>query len=154
MTGSAMVLPPTIIQQKLKGIDFKVDVIGHLSRLVALCEDRVGRGIASEEKDFGGMPVPGNDGVMQTYLHALAQYVEVAQDLGIMKSRPQAPLIDARTMNVTPEALIQLRETVREIRMIEAGGGLNDKPRRAKAGNKRNDKKTSIVPIVEGRVVG
>jgi len=121
MMNSATVLPPTIIQQKLKGVDFKVDIISHLSRLIALCEDRVARGLNQEDTLFGGMPLAVNDGVMQTYLHALAQYVQVAQDLGILKSRPQVPLIDARTINITPESARTLLETVREIKRIEQG---------------------------------
>lgn len=40
---AARVLPHQVIQRKLKGVAFKVDVIGHLSRLIALCEDRVAR---------------------------------------------------------------------------------------------------------------
>jgi len=120
-----VIVPHQIITRKLKGIDYKVDVIGHLSRLIALCEDRVGRGMQSEETDFGGMPVPGNDGVIQVYLQVMAQYVKVAQDLGIMKAPAPSPfLIDASTKNlyVTPETLKALQETVREIKMIEQEG--------------------------------
>jgi len=123
LMNSATVLPPTIIREKLKGIDFKVDVISHLSRLIAICEDRVARGLNQEDTLFGGMPLAINDSVMQTYLRALAQYVQVAQDLGILKSRPQVPLFNANIMNVTPEALVALRETVREIKLIEQGNG-------------------------------
>ena len=144
MANSAMVLPPQIIRDKLKGIDFKVDVISHLSRLIALCEDRVARGLNQEDSLFGGMPLAINDAVMGTYLHALAQYVQVAQDLGILKFRPQVPLIDARSVNMSPEALVALRETVREIKMIEQGGqdaGLG----RAETGDKEDDQKAEDI---------
>lgn len=145
------VLPHSVIATKLKGVQFKVDVIGHLSRLIALCEDRVGRGLDQEDKLFGGMPLAINDNVMQTYLHALAQYVQVAQDLGILKSRPQVPFIDARTMNISPEALVALRETVREIRLIEQGALTNGKETvdarhgRTEAGNQEDDPKADAV---------
>ena len=122
MPEGSMIVPHQIITRKLKGVDYKVDVIRHLSRLIAICEDRMARGIDSEETDFGGMPVSGTDGVIQTYLQAMAQYVRVAQDLGLMKARPQVPLIDARTLNVTPETLRALQDTVREIKLIEQGG--------------------------------
>jgi len=84
------VSPHSVIQQKLKGVQFKVDVIGHLSRLVAMCEERLGRGLEQEDT-FGGMPLAVNDGVIQTYLHAIAQYVKVAQDLGLMKAPLSLP---------------------------------------------------------------
>ena len=124
MTVERMVLPHQVIERKLKGVDYKVDVIGHLSRLIVLCEDRLARGINSEEKDFGGMPVPGNDGVIQVYLQAMRDYVKVAQDLGLLKSPPPVPLIDARSQNmyVTPEVMKALRDTVAEIKRIEQGG--------------------------------
>ena len=137
-------VPYQVIQRKLKGVDYKVDVIGHLSRLIALCEDRMARGLNQEDSLFGGMPLAVNDGVMQVYLQAIAQYVKIAQDLGIMKAPPQVPLIDARTMNISPEALIQLRETVREIKRIEQGGQ-DAGFRRAKVSNKEDDQKADVV---------
>lgn len=142
MPDTARVIPHRIIRERLRGVQFKVDVIGHLSRLVAICEDRVGRGIEQEDQ-FGGMPLAVNDGVIQVYLQSMAQYVKVAQDLGIMKSPPQVPLIDARTVHVTPEVLTSFRDTVREIKMIEQEsikqGLMHDRPERVKKSDKRND---------------
>lgn len=122
MDITVRIVPHQVIEKKLKGIDYKVDVVAHLSRLIALCEDRVGRGL--EQEDQFGIPLAVNDGVIQVYLQAMAQYVKVAQDLGIMKSPPQVPLIDARTqnLNVTPETLKALRDTVAEIKRLETGG--------------------------------
>lgn len=115
---TARVIPHQVVQRKLKGVTYRVDIIGHLSRLVALCEDRVARGLEHEENS-GGKPLTVNDGAIQTYLQVLKDYVKVAQDLGILPSRPAAPLVDARALSITPEMLQQLRETVREIRLLE-----------------------------------
>lgn len=122
MDEEVRVLPPQIIRQHLRGIAFKVDAIAHLSRLIAILEDRVGRGIQQEVDNFDGLPLPGNDGVVEVYMRAIMNYVKVAQDLGVMKSRPPSPLmIDARTqnLNLSPEILDALQDTVREIKMLE-----------------------------------
>jgi len=116
---AARVIPHQVIQSKLKGVAFRVDVIGHLSRLIALCEDRVARGIAKED-EFMGMPLAVNDGVIQVYLQAIMDYLKVAQDLNLLPS-PPPPLFDFRsqTLVVSPETLIRLKETVREIKAME-----------------------------------
>mgnify|MGYP001581332187 CR=1 FL=1 len=140
---ASRVIPHSIIQKKLKGVQFKVDVIGHLSRLVALCEDRMARGLEQEEQF--GMPLAVNDGVMQVYLQAIRDYVKVAQDLGIMKAPVPSPfLIDARTQQliVTPETLQSLRETVKEIKKLEAQF---DRPRRVEVIDTQDDHKASPV---------
>jgi hypothetical protein len=109
-----MVIPERIINQMLKGADYKVDVLGHLSRLVAICEDRLARGLKVEMDDFQGMPMPGNDRVMELYLQAIEKYVRIGQDLGVVKRPDPTPLIDARTqnLNITPEIAERLKETI------------------------------------------
>ena len=134
---AARVIPHELIMRKLKGVQFKVDVIGHLSRLVGLLEDRVGRGIEQEET-FGGIPLAVNDGVVQVYLQAIMNYVQVAQDLGILKSRPAVPLIDARSINVAPETARTLLEVIKEIKIWEIRDG---ELGRIEAGDTRNDQK-------------
>lgn len=116
------VIPHRVIQEKLKGVQFKVDIIGHLSRLVFICEERVGRGLEAEGK-FEGLPLPVNDGVMATYMQVMRDWVKVAQALGIMKAIPEAPLIDARQIIMDPESAREMLMVAKEIRELEAQNG-------------------------------
>ena len=118
LDSTARIVPHEVIEKKLKGIDFKVDVIAHLSRLIKLLEDRIGAGIALEDSS-GGMILPTTERAVDSYLQVIDRYVKVAQDMGIMKARPQVPLIDARSVNIDAETMATLRETIREIRLIE-----------------------------------
>lgn len=143
------VVPHQVVTRILKGVEYKVDVIGHLSRLIALCEDRVARGL-SQEDQFAGMPLAVNDGVMQTYLQAIRDYVNVAQDLGIMKA-PSPFLIDARIQQlvVTPETLQAFKDTIMEIRRIESAGY-----RGIEASHQEDDQKAGSVSSAEGGADG
>lgn len=116
---TARVIPHEFITKKLQGVDYKVDVIKHLSRLIPLLEERVARGLNQEEVTFGGLPLPINDQVVKTYLEALRDWVKVAQDLGLMKA-PAPPIIDARTQNVnfTVESARELKVVLEEIKKL------------------------------------
>lgn len=121
----AKVLPPRVMQEKLKGLDYKVDALGNLSRLVVMLEDRFARWY--EQEMTMGMVLPANDGTVRVYLEALRDYVSVAQDLGIMKA-PPAPVIDMRTQNLNvfpPEIAASLVETAKllaSLGMLPVGG--------------------------------
>jgi len=105
------VIPHQMIEKKLKGLNYKVNLLQLLSRLIPLCEERVGRALQNEEEVLGGMVTSMTDQAIKTYLEALREYKAVCQDLGIMP-KVQTPLIDARTQTlaVTPEMLDELRE--------------------------------------------
>jgi len=66
------------------------------------------------------------DAAIRSYLDALRDYVKVAQDLGLMKAPIPAPLIDARTLNVTPEAARALAEVVAEMKKLGPMPEYND----------------------------
>lgn len=116
---TAMVIPHQFIMDKLNGVDYKVDILKHLSRLVPLLEERMARGLSQEVNSFGGLPLPVNDGVIRIYLEALRDWKTVAQDLGIMQA-PAPPVFDFSTknLNITPDALEELRVVAEEIAKI------------------------------------
>ena len=117
---TAKVIPPEFINEKLKGVDYKVDVLKHLSRMIPILEDRVARGLKQEMENFGGMPLPLNEGVVRTYLDALRDWLKVAQDLGIVKA-PPAPYFDMRTQNlnmISPDAAKELFTVFQEIKKL------------------------------------
>ena len=117
---TAVVIPHEFIREKLQGVDYKVDVIKHLSRLIPLLEERMARGLNQEETNFGGLPLPINDQVIKTYLEALRDWVSVAQDLGLMKA-PAPPVFDMRTQNLnmmSPEAAKELFTVFQEIKKL------------------------------------
>jgi hypothetical protein len=116
LESAARVIPHQLITRKLKGVTFKVDVIGHLSRLIALCEDRVGRGLEHEEID-GGMPISVIDGVIRTYLEAIREYVNVAQELGILSKIPlaQPTYSQSQTLVMSPEDKLHVQKTLNRI---------------------------------------
>lgn len=117
---TATVVPHKFILEKLKGVDYKVDVLRNLSRLVPLMEERVARSLDQEENSFGGLPITITDSAVRTYLETLRSYVEVAQDLGLLEDHRQA-LIDARTQNVnnySPEAMREFIEVATEMKKL------------------------------------
>lgn len=121
----AAIIPHRVIAEKLKGVEYKVDSLAHLSRLVVMMEDRVGRAIEAEHS-FAGVPLPITDGVVRTYLETLGEFVDVAQKLGVLPAPPigPAPVFDLRTQNLnfsnlTPEGLANLKETVNYIRRVK-----------------------------------
>jgi hypothetical protein len=96
----AKVLPHAIIMEKLKGINYKVDLFSHLSRLIPLLEERLGRGLKTE-KDMMDIPLEVNEGVIRSYLDSMEMWLRIAQQLGVMpKPIPAGPLIDARTQSL------------------------------------------------------
>lgn len=90
---SAVVLPHKVIADKLKGVDYKVDVLRTLSRLVPLMEDRVAAGIEAEGKMMGGLPSEATDKAAATLLAFLRDLRQVQQDLGLLPSKPNGPLV-------------------------------------------------------------
>jgi len=117
--GTAKILPHKLITQQLKGIDYKVDCLGHLSRLIYAMEHRIGLAIEAE-KTFN-LPSQTTDRVVSTFLDTMREYIKLAQDMGIVPA-PAPPVFDLRTqnLNVTPEALEKLKEVVARIRQIKA----------------------------------
>ena len=129
------VLTNDYIRMKLGDLDYKVDIVKHLSRLVPLMEDRMARGLSQEENTFCGLPLQANDGVTRVYMEAVMNLYKVMQDLGIMPRAAPTTVIDARQQNVfipTPETLNALVETAKMIKAL----GL-----------------TELAPLVEGKSV-
>lgn len=115
----AAIVPHRIISEKLKGVQYKVDMIGHLGRLIVMLEDRIGRAL-EREGELGGYLLSATDQAVQVYLSALRDWMDVAQDLGVVKAPPM-PQFDMRTqvLNITPETIKALKETVIEIKKLE-----------------------------------
>ncbi len=115
------VIPHEVIEKKLKGVDYRVDLLKHWSRMVYLTGERMLQMYDVEEKS--GVPFSMNDGVYDVYMRALEKYTKLAQDLGIVRSAPVAPLIDARTQQLnfnSPEMLKEIRDTLEDLKMVEA----------------------------------
>ena len=82
----AMVIPHRLIKTKLKGVNYKVDLLRQLARLIPLLEDRVCRGL-EEELAIGGWPLPNNDDIIRQYLEVLEEYAQLERDFGILSTR-------------------------------------------------------------------
>jgi len=119
LTPEARVLPPEIIRNKLKGLTYKVDTMAHLARLVLVCEQRLGESLEAEKK--AAIPLPMTDNIIATYDGILQHYIRLAQDLGEMPSRPPAPLIDARSINVDPETLARMAAALEQVKKLQLG---------------------------------
>lgn len=118
---TAKIIPSHIIDDKLKGVDYQVDIIKHMSRYVFLLEDRFLRWWDKEEKL--DLVMPQNDGPSREYREAMGQWLKAAQDLGIVRAPPM-PVIDMRTQNINlpPEILENLLKTAAEIKRIKEEG--------------------------------
>lgn len=116
---TAAVIPPEFIRKKLSELDYKVDTLAHLSRMIRLQEDRLSRALDQEEKNFDGLPLPVTDTILREYRETLLAYWKIAQDLGYVKS-PPPPIIDMRTQNnyYTLEAMRELKVVAEEIKAI------------------------------------
>jgi hypothetical protein len=125
----AAIIPKSIIFDRLKGTNYKIDVMRHQSQLVAICEYRVARGMENEEVD--GSLLKRTDGAIRLYLESMAAYIKVAQDLGIIQAPPQPlpPYFDfsSKTVVVTPGVVDRLQETVREIERLRLASS-QDRP--------------------------
>jgi hypothetical protein len=86
----ADILPESLLQKRLQGVDVKVNVFGLLSSLVPMLTERLGRALETEEK-LTGFLMPTVDQASHTLLSVLGKVWEVGQDLGIHPSRPPAP---------------------------------------------------------------
>ena len=116
---TASVLPPEFIRKKLEQLDYKVDTLAHLSRMIRLQEDRLARALKQEEENFSGLPLTLTDTVLREYRETILAYWKIAQDLGYVKALPP-PIFDFSTknLNVTPESLRELKEVAEEIKAL------------------------------------
>ena len=121
------VLPPSIIREKLKGIDYKVNLIAHLSRLVPLLEDRVARGL-EVERNMGGLLASATDKAIETYLKVLQEYRYVAQCLGVFPSKEGEGLVVAQqaVVNLPPEYAERLIKAIEMKIPPELEGGKDE----------------------------
>lgn len=140
----ALVIPHKVIQERLKWVNYKVDVLQHLGRLIPILEDRVARAVDQEESTFGGLPLTVTDTATKVYLEALRDWVAAAQDIGVLPAKPP-PVIDmsSKTIIADPEVLKDLRETAREIAALQIGGVVVEEKAIRQAGQKKAKKKAS-----------
>lgn len=108
---TAAVLPHRFIVEKLRGLDYKVDLLVMLSRLLPLLENRVAAALELEEKQLTGMPVDATDKAVATFLQASSRWWSVAADLGLVP-RPPAPAI---TVNEETKMLVLDPTTAKEL---------------------------------------
>jgi hypothetical protein len=119
------VLPPALIMEKLKEVDYKVNLLGLLSRLIPLLEDRLCRGLQLET-DMQGILLPSVDRAIESYLDALREWKAAAQALGELPP-PPPPLVDMRTQQLVindpevAEAVKELRDLAQRV-LQERGG--------------------------------
>ena len=98
----AVVVPPSIIREKLKGVDYKVNLLQLLSRLIPLLELRVARALELE-KDLQ-FPSPMTDKAVETYLETLDEWKKAAQALGEFPSKEMPiSLMQQNVLNLPPE---------------------------------------------------
>lgn len=120
---TTVVVPHALLAAKLRGIDYTVDLIGHLSRLVYLLEQRVFGALSVEESLMQGVPIQATDRAVETYLEALRDWRSCAEDLGLVPRRDKSPINvigQQNNLNVLDPGLAkELLDYVREFREIE-----------------------------------
>lgn len=122
MPATALV-PHNLVQARLKNVDVKVDLLGSLSRLVYLLQERVFGAMEIEATLTQGVPVQATDRAVQTYLEALRDWRSVAEDLGLLpkRARPSLTLIgNQNNLVVDPEVAKELADYAREFREVQA----------------------------------
>ena len=113
--GQAVEQASKLLQEKLQGIDYKVDLLHDIAILVPLLLDRVARALEAEGKS-DGVPIEITDAAVRTYSDFLMRWRQVAQDLGV-HPLPPMPNIDMRsqTMVFSQEAIDDLRQYARRL---------------------------------------
>jgi len=116
------VLPQSLIDEKLEGLEAKIDLLRELAELAPLLEQRAKRSIELETTMFGGLASPNTSKAIQDYLEVLREWKRTAQDLGQMPSPP--PVEQSFTQNIlmvkSEEELRKLLELARRA-MAEEG---------------------------------
>ena len=109
--SSNRLVPTSVIKQQLKGIDYKVDLLGTLARIIWVLEDRVANNWEREKETSGGVASPNTDRAALTLLEYLREYRRVAQDLGLLPSRPDSLQVE---MHQT-QAIVVSHEDVKDL---------------------------------------
>jgi len=108
------IVPASIVKQKLKDVDYQVDLLETLARAIWVLEQRFGANWLREQETSNGLASPNTDRVATTLLEYLREYRRVAQDLGIMPAQPDRLRME----------MYQIQEiVVNEEDLKEASGG-------------------------------
>ena len=110
------VVPASVIKEKLKGIEYKVDLLPILARAIWALEQRFGANWEREQDTANGVASPNTDRAAATLLEYLREYRRVAQDLGIMPAqddRLQVEMQHTQRLEVREEDLPDLIEALK-----------------------------------------
>ena len=109
------IVPASLIREKLKEVDYQVDLLETLGRATWLLEQRLACGWQLEQETSNGALSPNTDRAALTLLEYLREYRRVAQDLGILPAKPEQLLMEVhQTQEIvaSPEQLKDLAEAV------------------------------------------
>lgn len=114
---TSRVVPPSLIRERLKGVDYQVDLLRTLARIIWALEQRFGTSWEQDERLLGGLASPSTLKAAQVLLEALRDFRVVAQDLGLF------PVGSSRLrLEVHPEPPFSLTEE--ELRDLEQAAEL------------------------------
>ena len=82
-------VPASIIREKLKDLDYKVDLLNTKGRMIWALEQRVAACWQAEQEKSGVLGSPNTDRAALTLLEYPKEYRRVAQDLGIMPAQAE-----------------------------------------------------------------
>ena len=109
------IVPASLIREKLKEVDYQVDLLQTLGRAIWALEQRLACGWRLEQESSNGVLSPNTDRAALTLLEYLREYRRVAQDLGILPAKPEQLLMEVhQTQEIvaSPEQLKDLAEAV------------------------------------------
>ena len=109
------IVPASLIREKLKEVDYQVDLLQTLGRATWALEQRLVCSWRGEQEMSNVVLSPHTDRAALTLLEFLREYRRVAQDLGIMPAHPEQlrmELHQTQEIVVSPEQLSDLAEAV------------------------------------------
>ena len=124
----ALIVPQAHIRRALQGVSYKVDALGLLSQMIPVLQDRIGRSMEVEQREFGGLAIGATDKAQETFNCTLAQWTKLAQDLGLVDVRDTGPIVDARSLSLNipadalPDVMTRLESTATKLREMRQQG--------------------------------
>lgn len=117
-----LILPPSVLQNRFKGLDVEADPIGEMHRLLLLASERLGTSLNLEEiNDTGRLPY--TDTAMKTYWRMLTEFIGIQQSVGALprKTSPteSVPIPVQQQMLPTLRALLVAKFDGPEIPSLE-----------------------------------
>ena len=109
------IVPASILRQKLKDLDYKVDLLNTLGRISWALEQRFATSWEREQEKSQALATPNTDRAALTLLEYLREYRAVAQDLGIMPAQAEQLRVEmyhTQTFEVREEDLPELVEAL------------------------------------------